>query len=571
MPCPNCDFTHDPETGAVYDATYPCPECGLGGAVVSSAKIAARYLLAKALFNVGDFVWIGKYKNKLAVITAFGADPKGNPTITVTPVPQGRKKPKTFSLFKVWKVQPEQIAELKAKGKLASMRRQSDESLWQGAVKALQDFQGAVKEIKSLDLTTPEGKEALDRYRFLPSPLDIMGRGKGFLNWTKIAFREEETAGLKEAPVVHGAKVTRVMDGDLDPDEYLLDIEILQDQLRSCLKKVGPVKFTYKGFTVVDDIRLGPAKTGKLLDAISFLIALFKKRGAEELFFAGVGSVYTEYENSWAGRYQNYSKSIEIDVSTLEREGQVKLWQDWAQEVFLHEFGHYIHMTYIKGEARAFWDGAWGGAKALRGKLERVGADELNQFYALLEKNAFDPARAVRQLRGVDKIKFTYWLRKSPMRDPLITPKQFRPTERGRDIFNALRDPEQYLKDTRDLSPGEPEYEATLKRVIRKKKEDLIGFGEKGFSVAPDIVAEISEADPSIKRELDAFYQDLGTPTDYGRTDEMEDFAESFVLFMTAPEKLSDKALYRVKRTLWLSGFGGKPVVKLARREEVEC
>lgn len=69
---------------------------------------------------------MGKYKNKLGQITAFSTDEKGNPTITVTPVPQGRKQPKTFSLFKVWKVRPEQIAELKAKGKIAGQQEWDD-------------------------------------------------------------------------------------------------------------------------------------------------------------------------------------------------------------------------------------------------------------------------------------------------------------------------------------------------------------------------------------------------------------------------------------------------------------
>jgi hypothetical protein len=127
MPCPNCGFTSDPETGEVYDVTYPCPECGLGGAHVTTtaSRVAARFLRA-GYFNVGDLVWMGKYKNKLGQITEFSTDAKGNPTITVTPIPKGRKQDKTFSLFKVWKVRPEQIAELKAKGKIAGQQEWDD-------------------------------------------------------------------------------------------------------------------------------------------------------------------------------------------------------------------------------------------------------------------------------------------------------------------------------------------------------------------------------------------------------------------------------------------------------------
>ncbi len=52
MGCPVCGYTGDPETGAVYDVTYGCPECGNGGIVDEGryliAKIAARYKKKKA-------------------------------------------------------------------------------------------------------------------------------------------------------------------------------------------------------------------------------------------------------------------------------------------------------------------------------------------------------------------------------------------------------------------------------------------------------------------------------------------------------------------------------------------
>jgi predicted GNAT family acetyltransferase len=83
-------------------------------------RVAARFIRTAGYLAVNDLVWMGKYKNTLGILTAFGEDEHGNPTITVEPVPKGRKQQKTFSLFKVWKVKPEQIADLKAKGKLAS-------------------------------------------------------------------------------------------------------------------------------------------------------------------------------------------------------------------------------------------------------------------------------------------------------------------------------------------------------------------------------------------------------------------------------------------------------------------
>jgi hypothetical protein len=52
--------------------------------------------------RVGDPVLYGRWKNHHGVIKSFGVDAKGNPTITVEPVPKGRKQDKVMGLFKVW-------------------------------------------------------------------------------------------------------------------------------------------------------------------------------------------------------------------------------------------------------------------------------------------------------------------------------------------------------------------------------------------------------------------------------------------------------------------------------------
>ncbi len=52
--------------------------------------------------------------------------------------------------------------------------------------------------------------------------------------------------------------------------------------------------------------------------------------------------------------------------------------------------------------------------------------------------------------------------------------------------------------------------------------------------------------------------------TEYGEVDQFEDFAETFVAFMDAPEKLTPTAKFRMQRALSLSGLYGKPVMRLA-------
>ena len=101
-------------------APRDCDQEDLDEATPSVAqRVASRFLRRAGYFNPGDFIWMGKYKNRLGQIIAIGVDDKGNPTVTIRPVPKGRKQDKTIGLFKIWKAKPEQVATLQAQGKLA--------------------------------------------------------------------------------------------------------------------------------------------------------------------------------------------------------------------------------------------------------------------------------------------------------------------------------------------------------------------------------------------------------------------------------------------------------------------
>lgn len=58
--------------------------------------------------------------------------------------------------------------------------------------------------------------------------------------------------------------------------------------------------------------------------------------------------------------------------------------------------------------------------------------------------------------------------------------------------------------------------------------------------------------------------ENLEIPTEYGKTNKFEDFAETFVVFMTKPEMLTPTSKYRMQQVLSLSGLYGKPVMRLA-------
>lgn len=111
MACPNCGFESDPETGDIFDVTYPCPQCGRGGAVVH--RVASRHLAG--YFQQGDLIMYGKYKNKAGRIVRLFEDEKGHPAVEIEPIPKGRKQNKVFGLLKLWKATPEQVAAIKVK------------------------------------------------------------------------------------------------------------------------------------------------------------------------------------------------------------------------------------------------------------------------------------------------------------------------------------------------------------------------------------------------------------------------------------------------------------------------
>jgi hypothetical protein len=170
-------------------------------------------------------------------------------------------------------------------------------------------------------------------------------------------------------------------------------------------------------------------------------------------------------------------------------------------------------------------------------------------------------------LRGIDKVKFAYWLRNPMWGQPLITPKQFRLTKAGEAVFDILRDPHKwYVEHEGEISYAGDTEEKWVARAVKNKRENLLLDYSGGMGISPKEVENLRKADPAIDQALEQEYQALGVPSEYGKTNEHEDFAESFVLFLTDPGKLSENALYRMKHTLWLSGFGGKPVMRLATR-----
>ena len=60
------------------------------------------------------------------------------------------------------------------------------------------------------------------------------------------------------------------------------------------------------------------------------------------------------------------------------------------------------------------------------------------------------------------------------------------------------------------------------------------------------------------------YLKELGVPTNYGRRDPFEDFAETFAFFILNPKKLTDRACERMKETLRMSMGGGRLFMRVA-------
>ena len=430
------------------------------------------------------------------------------------------------------------------------------DALWQEAVSGIRYIQTAVADIRASDPATPEGERRLTKYTDdLSDPLWNFAQLEG---WVRAAFGASTLDDLWKARPQESALIEAVTETK-DLNEFLVQLSYFQDKVQHLLKQAAPEKFTYLGFNILNPNRLGDKVVLSLLTGLPATIKLFKERGMGDLLSDALRSIVV---NRSVGTFQETGRNVGGYYSSQDRTLALPTDSPNIWKTFLHELGHYVHLTYIKGEAREFWDQTWNPIKEMKRSLGYVTQSDIGKFYALLVKDEFDPAKTARRLKGMDRVRFAYWLRHPTMNDSLITPKQFRLTPHGAAVFKVLQNPEQYVEDSYGYKPGEPKFEEYVSRAIERKK-DVLGVGIGDLPLSVDLVHEL-EADPAIRETVEQMYADLGVPTEYGKNDEVEDFAETFWLFMTAPEKLSENALYRMKRTLWLSGFGGKPVMRLA-------
>jgi hypothetical protein len=464
-------------------------------------------------------------------------------------------------------------------------RRVAKTGLWEGAQQALDEFNARYTEIHHL-LTGPtaDTQANVDATDTLLAQFAFRHNGTAptfdgpFSNWMAYCFYPQD---IKNPDLVRpkGEMIIEVIDGKREATDFLEALEVYRNAIDDVVQSVAPEHFTYQGFKMWNPERLGEAMCRRLFEGVDYVVALFKRRGVEPLLREGLKQVellpkpsMENLDSTALGLYITNSKTIILSTQLVSL-GRGRFMK-WINEAFLHEFGHHVHLSYLPPAARAEWDAGWKEVKdkqeVLQHAFKSITAEDRAKFFDVLVATKFEPNLAVKRLEPVAKVKFGIWLRTPMMGDPLITPKQFRWTKPGRELENFYTDRPSYMRTHYEWIPeGSPEYERQVDLVDKRWKDKLALLWDGKMSIPQNTVLELSKSNPVMQQAVEEAIAKLEIVSDYGKRNEKEDFAETFVAFMDAPEHLTPTAKFRMQRTLSLANFYNKPVVRLAEKDSV--
>lgn len=442
--------------------------------------------------------------------------------------------------------------------------------LWSKAQEDLRTFNERYKEAQRLREPLDEsGTKLLNDFAFRKNGTAPSFIGTDFQVWMSKSFRMD--IDDPEAARPNGSMILEVADGKKPLRVFLSALDTYRDALQAVVAATAPTSFTYQGFQVENPQHLGDELARHILEGVDYLVALFKKRGLEKLLKNEIRriEIVPEFEGIALGYYYTPAKTIALSAKLVGL--GTGRFMKWVNEAFLHEFGHHIHLNYLAPEAKAEWDSGWSEVKEKKEVIElafsKITREERVTFYNLLKTTDWDTSRAAKKLDAVQRVKFGVWLRSPMTGGPLITDKQFRLTKDGQYIAFYMNDPGGFMKKNYDMTPDEPTFRDKSKAVARRIADKLGLLYGGNYGIPSSVVEELSKADPSMQKSVEEALEKLQIVSPYGKTNEMEDFAESFVAFVGAPEKLTPTAKFRMQRALSLSGLYGKPVMRLAGPE----
>ena len=433
----------------------------------------------------------------------------------------------------------------------------AEAALWNAAVKEVSAFNKNYAKLQKLSAPVKDNDVKL-LMTFSSGPQGGLpgSHSSSLTRWAQVCapieLKDQTEDLLASRATLRDKFVLDVADNKEPLDELVKRVEAHTSIVQYLMSSVTTASFTYQGFKVSNPERMSDGFCRQTLEGVDYLKALFKKRGVDKALYDGIAEISLVPDNSYlsnkkaSGQYFATARKIYLSGSIGgDRKGR---FIKWVNEVFLHEFGHFVHMTFISGEARADWDAGWL-AQTGEGEILNVTQGDRQRLFGLLKGKDFDLAATYKKLDPSDKERFRVWLGDSPLGYAIAVPSGksgFKPTRRGQDILEKIEFPDR-LPDygPSGMKPSDVEFE-------KKKITEAIDR----LGLDNPIVLEV----PKGKSEM----SDLGIVSDYGATDEQEDFAETFVAFMSAPEKLTPTSKFRMQRALSLSGLYGKPVMKLA-------
>jgi hypothetical protein len=319
----------------------------------------------------------------------------------------------------------------------------------------------------------------------------------------------------------------------------------------SKVERIPHQKFRYLGFRV-ESFNLSDNQIRTLLDAIDYVVSLFKKREMTEVIYEAINSIQLRggLNDDIMGLWNQDTGILSLSYGSSVFDGGIL--HNFMHETLLHEIGHWVHLNYISREAKEFWDSGWG----LINKKIKITLAERERYYEIFKEAKGDLKLVKKKCKGDDALKIHYLLKSHFKWLPLMKPTSFTLTESGKEQMELFRDPMQYALNLLAHWPN-----GTIELAIwvgeKRLRNDYFRLGE-------NIDLEVQEDEKTISEMKKA----LGIPTEYGGTNETEDFAETFVYFIVNPEVLHPVARWRMGRTLGLSEATGKRVMRVAQRLE---
>ena len=344
--------------------------------------------------------------------------------------------------------------------------------------------------------------------------------------------------------------------------------------------KIIEQNFTYKGFRV-KSLNLSDTEVRGLLDSIAYVDALFTRRNFTDLVRGSISHItlrdptMREKKKGVSGLYNSETKELTI----LSTKSKGRFVENFVHETLIHEIGHWVHLTYITREAKEFWDSGWDMITQQEEKFfsenikkMTITPEDRQRYFDLFVEHKGSASKVKRKLSALDQLKVHEMSTSFAVEsEPLMTPKNFRLSKRGKHLAQAFVDPLHFFYEIEGYSREDYTEEEAKERALSEIKRTWFKiegmFKDLGITMDSDKAREFASQDKALHEQtILELKEALGIPTNYGRTNVAEDFAETFVGFILNPDQLSQTARWRMGRTLGLSQATGNRVMKLSKK-----